>query len=345
MEFDPQWTFPTALDQEIAKHHQPILECLHPLERALTAFAAEIAPKASRSTDGSPPVDPVVVWQPRLKHPQGGQKEPKRINGFTRLRGKVARDAAADAIGRIRYAEGEAVNRAPRLCGFVGVPPHLVQEAKRLNLAKDALYDVIRPLRGRQARVRVRIPKTNDYTVERRQLTTIALARLGLADVNLLAAYRHIPYVDEPLDTLRFMLIQSRKAPRITIEAARKLLDRVGGPDVAEDHARLDRLDDGETLCASNKQSYDRIRYRAVYRARDAAGYKASTQGAGELPLLVPMPNKRAMPTWKDPKLPKSAYAKVRRQTEDKPYLKSLDLYRLTRYERKRRRKRAAAEQ
>ena len=323
----------------------PILKRLHPLERALTAFAAEFSPEASRSTDDSPLVDPVVVWRPRLKHPQRGRKGPSCINGFTRLSGKAAREAVADAMGRIRYVQGETVNRARRLCGFVGVPPHLVQKAKRLNLAKDALREVLAPLRGRQARVRVRTPNTSDYALEVRELTTIALARLGLSDVNLLAAYRHIPYVDEPLDSLHFMVTRARSAPRVTVESARKLLDRTGGPDLAEDHARLDRLDDGETLCAPKKPSYDRLRYRAVYRARSDVGNKASTEGPGELPLLVPIPNDGVSPDWKDPTLPKSSYATVRSQTEDEPYLKSIKLYRLTSYERERRRKRDAAEQ
>lgn len=238
--------------------------------------------------------DPVVVYCFTADPPLGaadsfGRRLRHRFTDFRRLDRDASTEEALDALTRITYEHDELANRSPICCGFIGVPERLIVEAQRINQDKDRLRTAFAPLRGRQVKF------TEDGVTKKREATTQLLRTIQASDVNLQAAYRHLPIADEPLRELRYMVIRTRKVTNETVANLREQLrSSPPGKTAQQDLERLSALPDDELL-AHPSNRYDRLRLKIVLarttrsEKRPNAQIKLTRELPAELPLLFPI--------------------------------------------------------
>ncbi|MEM9388551.1 MAG: hypothetical protein AAGA68_26150 [Pseudomonadota bacterium] len=229
---------------------------------------------------------PIIVYKPKLAAVVGKPSQ-HRFEEFHRADSSRASKLALPALGRITYRHDDRVNRSEILPGHIGVPLVLCEEARQVNALKDALKDALRPIRGRQIRYR-----DEQGVARKRELTTEMLRRLGASDVNLYAAYRHLPVVDHAVQRLSYTVVRNQNIEQCTVdELTARLLDREPTEDRQADLDTLATLP-GNEIVGRLSDFYERIRV-LVYL--DPGAPRRSITFPGELPLLFPiLPSARA---------------------------------------------------
>ena len=314
----------------VEKHKDAIATRLREVERLVAAFSQEIR-VATGTKKGELPVRPVVVYE-AVTRPDASSRE-LQIVGFNALRTAPSRRAAAAAYQQLEYREGDVVNQSVKCYGFVGVPRRLIHQAKRINRAKDELREAIAPVANR----RIRIPgkdATGKRTVLVRELTTVILRQIQSSSINLLAAYRELPIVDEPVDELRFMLTRTRSVPRQTVQWLRGKLGADPSPLATADLERLASLDANEYLVCP-KAYYLRMRAHVFMRRLEPHPQHATERVrarriiSADMPILFPMTATTPDPIIVEPKPAALGRKHPPSRIEAEETVKSLHYYRM----------------
>lgn len=285
------------LKARIRAVEKPFRSALADLENALDKFAKDLGVylRGGKSIERRPPPEPGAIVVIRVAYaPIEEDQQRWRFTSFEPETGAAQVDDIIDALTRIRYEDDEIANRATILPGCVGVPEPFLASAQRINALKDRLAEVIKALRPEGGRVMVRFTDTKTLKVNQRDITAALLHRAGETDLNLKAAYRHIPVVRDPVQRIRFMHLQNRTVKSYTVAA---LIDRVkdftDSDQKRDDLAFLAKLNEDEVLSVASR-TYERVGmkvrlHNASERTTDVRKVsKRSFEMPGELPLLYP---------------------------------------------------------
>jgi len=314
-------------EQLIDEHAEHIAARLRELQRLLAAFSLEIH-NSARPQPGEVAVGPIVVYEATAERQASDSKKRNRIVRFKELNANASRLAAADALGTIDYAVDAPKNRSIQCFGIIGVPMRLILDAKRINQAKDALKEAIKPISKHQ----VRIPEENT----KRQLIRVILRQLQSSSVNLQAAYRKIPLVDEPVKQIRLMNIRTRTVANRTVQSLRDELNVAPGAKGLADLERLSALPASEYL-AHPTDHYERVRAKILLQrckvvpSRPSLKTPVRIDMPAELPVLFPVSASSVPPEVIGPKPweQKDTEFVPRTRLEAEPVVKSLKFYRL----------------
>jgi hypothetical protein len=232
-----------------------------------------------------------------------------------------------EAYGAINYQMDDEPNATVNCLGIVGVSPDILRRAQAVNEAKEALRGLCVPLQH----VRKRVPvKGTDGPTKAIPLIRVILRSLQRSDLNLLAAYRKIPILAAPPQSVTYTRAHTRAVYRKRIDEIETLLATLEGPTAVADRARLVNLPRSERYLALARGHYENIRANIVYARLDPKG-RGRVQRSAELPLLYPIGRSEA-PLVHFPKaVAETPDAKERiRQSklEPEPFLKSLPVYR-----------------
>lgn len=298
----------------IDRHRDLILERLHSFQVRTQQFGNTVL-QSSLPDRGLLPIEPAVVFSP-TKQIVGGKLDQE----YRTLRPAASRREAADAFTDIGYEHSGAKNQSRKCFGVLGTPKYVIDEALHLNHAKDALKDAVQPIAN--FRIQVRRGESSDSTLPRhREVSTELLRQVGKADLNLLAAYRHVPIIDEPVHAIRFLITNTRSVPRITVGELRKKASQ--RPDLLDRLDTVPGLTEEEYLLAPKKR-YSRMRAKLLLQRmqRDQASRRVQLIISAELPILFLM--EKADSRWPDIKEPRSSNAKRKAppaKMEDEPLL------------------------
>jgi hypothetical protein len=242
-----------------------------------------------------------------------------------------ARRRACEAFAAIRYGMEDERNQSPVCTGVIGASADLIARAQRVNALKAELKAVCTPLQRQQ----VRVPgKGGEGGSEKLALVRVVLRAIQHSDLNLLAAYRKIPILGAPPESVTFFRAHTRAVYRKSVEEIFNLLATSESPAASADRARLAALPRHETHLALVRDHYENIRANIRYRRLDARG-RGRVQVAAELPLLYAHGRHPAAPDVTFPDDPASTAAEPRRkrasQIEPDPYCTSVPVHRYRR--------------
>lgn len=244
---------------------------------------------------------------------------------------REARRLACEAFASIRYRMEDDRNQSPVCMGVIGASADLIARAQRVNDRKAELKSVCAPLQRQQRRVP---EKGGEGGSEKLALIRVVLRAIQHSDVNLLAAYRRIPILGAPPESVTFTRARTRAVYRKSVEELYNLLATSESPTASADRARLAALPLSETHLALVKDHYENIRANVVYRRLDARG-RGRVQVAAELPLLYAHGRHPAAPNVKFASASDDVDATPRRarpsRLENHPYLTSMPAYRYRR--------------
>ncbi len=256
----------------IATHIGPIAETLRQLQQLLTAFGLELSQTAS----------PAVVFET-----VADSNNTNTVAGYRELGAGPARQHAIEAMLQIDYAMEDKVNQSIKCNGAIGVPKRLISDALIINRAKSEFKDAMKSVAGKRVRVAVK-DRHGQTVVKMKELSNVILRRIQSSSINVLAAYREIPLLEETPSSIRMMLTHTRSVPRKTVA---ELLNLLAGRDdtlATADRERLEILDPNEYL-VSPKERYPRMRAHVFYRRLDESGRPERQIVMAELPILYPI--------------------------------------------------------
>jgi hypothetical protein len=221
-------------------------------------------------------------------------------------------------------------NESPVCIGVIGATADLVARAERVNELKAALKQICAPLQRQQ----MRVPKTGgEGGSDKLALVRVVLRAIQHSDVNLLAAYRKIPILGAPPESVTFTRARTRAVYRKSVDEIFNLLATSEHPLAAADRARLAALPPSETHLALVKNHYENIRANIRYRRLDARG-RGRVQVAAELPLLYAHGRHPAEPAVTFPSTDATDISPRRPRVariESDPFLLSLAIHRYRR--------------
>lgn len=279
----------------IDDHGDLILERLHAVESAAKRFS-QIIVCSALPAKGLLPIRPIEVFEP-VRVGNDPESPPVR---YKTLSPTASRKAAADAFSAFEYEHQDARNQSPKCYGVVGAPKYVLDEAHRLNHAKDDLKAAVHPISNLRIQIR-KSERDNPAAPRFREVSTLLLRETGRSSTNLLAVYRHIPIIDQPVHAIRFMLTNTRSVPRITVaDLKARAADR---PDVLDILNNTTGLHDKESLLAPKKR-YVRMRVKVLLQQTESETSNRRVQQivSAELPLLFPMLKQDSR--WPDVKEP-----------------------------------------
>ena len=253
------------------------------------------------------------------------------VDGTTNER--QARRRLCEAYATIDYAMDDAVNASPVCLGAIAATAPILRRAQAVNDAKAAFKRLSVPLQ----RVRQRVPvKGADGPTKAIPVIRVILRSLQRSDLNLLAAYRKIPTLSAPPESITYTRARTRAVYRKSVDDVAELLATLEGPTAQADRARLRTLPRNERFLGLAREHYENIRANVVYARLDPKG-RGRVQLAAELPLMYPQG--RSAPPTMHYLGPTDADDLPTRQRATKldpePYLNSLPIYRYRRPERR----------
>jgi hypothetical protein len=323
------------VERLIATHKDNIAGRLRELQRLVKAFSLELK-QSTGTQQGEVPVRPVVVYAP-ITEPSEDPREPI-FRGFKTLRTDASRRAAAEAYSQLDYLDEQLPNQSLKCYGIVGVPRRLINLAKRINTAKDELREAIAPVANRRVKIYGK-NATGEQEQLVRELTTVILRQIQSSSVNLLAAYRELPIIDEPVDQIHFMLTRTRSVPRKTAQWVREKImgDRSESelsPDAKDDLAALANIPDNEYLvCPKPPRTCMRAH---VFLRRMEPNEKNNNKLervrriiSADLPILFPMTATSVAPTVVAPKKPNPDRKHPASRIEANETVKTLHFFRM----------------
>ena len=280
------------------EHRAWVLECLHRVETGVKRFSTAIA-SPPLPNSGLLPVRPITVFEPE-NQPNGASSETLGTN-YRELSANASRQKAASAFCTLTYDTHSTRNQSPKCFGVVGAPAYVIEEARRLNHAKDDLKAAIAPI----SNLRVQMPvaeRSAGAPSKFREVSTMLLRESGRSSINLLAAYRHVPIVAEPVHAIRFLLTHTRSVPRVSVADVRARAAE--SPGVLATLSSTPGLRDDEPLL-SPKKRYARMRAKILLQAMVSPDSKQRRQRivSADLPILFPM--LKADSRWPDVRGPR----------------------------------------
>lgn len=298
----------------IEAHRDLILERLHAFEVRAQQFGQTVA-QSSLPERGLLPIEPAVVYLPKKT-----ADADSLAHDYQTLKPAASRREAAEGFTDFSYAHGDTKNQSRKCFGVLGAPKYVIDKAVQLNHAKDALKGAVQPIAN--YRIQVRRGENIDPALPRhREVSTELLRQVGKADLNLLAAYRHVPIIDEPVHAIRFLITRTRSVPRISVrELKEKAKNR---PDLLDRLDAIPGLGEDEFLLAPKKR-YSRMRAKVLLQRKQHENPKQRVQliVSAEQPILFLM--EKADSRWPDIKAPGSTVAKRRAppaKLEDEPLI------------------------
>lgn len=298
----------------IETHRDLILERLHAFEGRAQQFGETVL-QSSLPERGLLPIEPAVVFSARKQTDSSTLAQDYRT-----LKPAASRREAADAFTDFSYGHGDKKNQSRKCFGVLGTPKYVIDEALQLNHAKDALKESVQPIAN--YRIQIRRGEVHDPALPRhREVSTGLLRQVGKADLNLLAVYRHIPIINEPVHAIRFLITNTRSVPRVSVREVReKAKNR---PDLLDRIDAVPGLADDEPLLAPKKR-YSRMRAKILLQRMQHQDAKQRAQliVSAELPILFLM--EKADSRWPDIKGPRGANTKRKAppaKMEDEPLL------------------------
>ncbi|MCH9674382.1 MAG: hypothetical protein K0U93_23285 [Gammaproteobacteria bacterium] len=270
----------------VEAHSDLILERLHAVETAAKSFSLTIASSALPAK-GLLPIRPIQVFKPLSNVEPTDSLSQTNPPRYQTLSPNASRIAAANVFSEFDYEHEDVRNQSPKCFGVIGAPNYVLEQARQLNHAKDDLKAAFLPISN--LRIQVRKSERSKTTGPRfREVSTLLLRETGRSSTNLLAVYRHIPIIDEPVHAIRFMLTHTRSVPRIRVaDLKNKAADR---PDVLDILNNTPELNLDENLLAP-KRRYVRMRAKVLLQKMEAPESKRRLTQivSAELPLLFPM--------------------------------------------------------
>ena len=275
-----------AARELIEAHGDLILERLHAVETSAKSFSQTIA-NSALPVKGMLPIRPIQVFKPLSNiEPTDplSQTSPPR---YQTLSPNASRLGAASAFSAFDYEHEDVRNQSPKCFGVVGAPNYVLDQARQLNHAKDDLKAALQPISN--LRIQVRKSERSKTAGPRfREVSTLLLRDTGRSSTNLLAVYRHIPIIDDPVHAIRFMLTHTRSVPRVRVgDLKEKVADL---SHVLEVLNNTRGLTDEESLLAP-KRRYVRMRAKILLQQMESPTSNRRLQQivSAELPLLFPM--------------------------------------------------------
>lgn len=306
----------------IDKFKAPVASKLRALTTQLSAFCKEIEQPTPLPNQVA--VSPVIVIDAIY---QDKTKENRNVlTGFSTLSTSHSRQRASTAIQQLEYQLDDRVNRSIRCYGIVGVPRRLLNDAKNINRLKDELKATIAPISNRRVKIEGK-DENGNRTLLVRQLTTVLLRQIQFSSVNLLAAYRELPIIEEPVDEFQFMLTNTRSVPRKTVAELRNQLSKRKDALSIADLECLASLPAGEYL-VSPKAYYERMRAHVFFQRMEGTE-RARGIVSAELPILFPMTARSTRPKVVEPKLPTAKRKHPPARIEEKPFIQTFPFYRM----------------
>ena len=304
----------TAESRQIERHVPRTAEALRALERELARLCALIEgapPRESALRAPATRVGPAVVYE-------------RRSDGrFRTIREAPALAQITLAYRQITYRGDEDPNRSIDVYGALGVPHHVIDQARLVNAAKAAFRTAIAAI-PRQS-IRVASPRPGERSgTETRWLRTAVLACIEAARVNTLAAGREIPLIEEPIRLLAHREAITRSVPRRTVASLAKELSVEPSARAAADLARLATLEPTEYLVGP-KRHYRRMRAQAV-PARRA---QVQITVCADLPVLFLVTARHEMVTLRAPKATRAQPRTRRNLMEPEPFVETFGFHRM----------------
>jgi hypothetical protein len=282
---------------DLAPHQQSIAKALSTLDGHLTRLVNALAHTASR----------VCV--------EGAANERQALR------------RVCEAYAAISYQMDDEPNATVNCLGTVGVSSDILRRAQAVNEAKEALRTLCVPLQH----VRKRVPvKGTDGPTKAIPLIRVILRSLQRSDLNLLAAYRKIPILTAPPQSVTYTRAHTRAVYRKRIDEIETLLAPLEGPTAGADRSRLATLPRSEQYLALARGRYENIRANIVYARLDPKG-RGRVQRSAELPLMYPLGRSEAPQVHFPVPVTETPDSKERiRQSklEPEPFLRSLPVYR-----------------
>ena len=299
-------TYSSRIETLIERHLPTVIEHLRPLERAL----AELHHRLVTHELSPGRFGPAAVYHPAT---DGHWRTDRAAHCVHRI---------ADALRRITYDDEQAPNRSHVLPGALGVPLTLIDHLRTINTLKHSLKAACAPLHEYRFRIPVPAP-TGPPRIERRQLVTLILRRLDRADLNLLAAYREIPFVDEPIRALHHTVTHAQSIPRATARALIEILEDNPSARALQDLSRLRLLPPDEHL-VSPKARYRRLRAHAY----PLHGPHPTHRLYADLPVLFLVTARASRPLLRPPPRRAAPARRADPHIEDTPVVETLRYYR-----------------
>lgn len=262
----------TKSEQLIAAHIGPISDALRHLQGLLMSFGKDLVQEAS----------PAVVFEPVFIE----DSEPSIAN-YRELGAGPSRQRSIDAFLQIEYGMDDQTNQSTKCYGALGVPKRLLNQALLINRAKSELKDTMRAVARKRIRIAVK-DRDGNQSLETRNLSTVILRRIQSSSINLLAAYREIPLLEETPASINLTHTRTRSVPRKTAAELLTLLAERNDPLAFADRERLESIDPNEYL-VSPKEHYPRTRANIAFRRTDKNGKVARQIMMAELPILYPI--------------------------------------------------------
>ena len=293
---------------DLSIHQQAIAQALGALEKALERLSLAIA-----HDDG---------WL-------SAQSEGNRATNPAQ-----ARRLIAQSYSTIDYAMDDAVNASPVCLGAIAATAPILRRAQAVNDAKAAFKALCVPLQG----IRQRVPvKGEDGPTKAIPVIRVILRHLQRSDLNLLAAYRKIPILKAPPESIAYTRAHTRAVYKKSVSEIAELLESLEGPTAQADRARLRTLPRSERFLALAREHYENIRANVVYARLDAKG-RGRVQLAAELPLMYPQ-GRSAPPHMSYPGATPDAAGDAKQtprrtrttKLEPEPFLQALAVYRYRR--------------
>ena len=271
----------------IDRHSSPIIEALRDLERSLVGFCQDLV-QHNLAKPESVPIQPVRTWRPLST---GAYPSEPFTSGFTEQTTKGALQNVVDAIERIRYEPGQAVNAAHHCFGVVGVPVSVIEKIRRINTLKDLLKEQLSVVSNLQ----VHRPGSSKKVD---QLSTVILSQFGESNVNLLTAFRHIPFVDAPVHSIRFMQTNPRSVSSVSVSDLTAKAQEKG---LSEQIEILSNLKDD--YLAAPRPRYWRMKAKIfLQETQEDSKARVNRIVSADLPIFFPMLRKNS--PWPDVKPP-----------------------------------------
>lgn len=257
--------------------------------------------------------------------------------GWFSVPGTASDTAAATSIARayedLNYDPDAELLQTPRL-GVACVRAEVLALAESVNEAKAALRTLCVPMQA----IRVRDDRGEAAAGQTRSRTLIrrVLADLQRNQLNLLAAYRRIPVLAQPVVSIAYTRAQTRSVYRKSVRDVARMIERSERPGVADDRARLTALPPTEGYLALVRERYENLRANVVLATPDPRG-RLRLQVTTELPFLCLAAAGRSPPRIAFPRPDEPAKPRKRRASglrlEGRPFLATLPVFRYRRGE------------
>ncbi len=207
--------------------------------------------------------------------------------------------------------------------GVIGAPRSVLHLAAAVNDAKAALKTICAPLQDH----RIRIPDGKGTRVL--PLIRAILRSLQRSELNLLAAYRRIPILEEMPLRVAYTRARTRSVYRKLAGDVTSMLVNAEGPRAAADRARLAALPPGERYVALVRDHYENVRANIVY-GEAKRGKRRRLQMSAELPLLFCSGRGGAVPIVSFPaaRPPSDPVRRRRSRLEPRALLETLPVHR-----------------